>query len=91
MNEYEYKRMSIKLYEYKRMSINLLYIEGTSEKLQRICRSHKIKSTFYTEMTLCKLLCKPKDRVAKEDKSNIVYEMTVVTVKQFTLVNFNSL
>ena len=44
-----------------RMSINLPYVEGTSEKLRRILRSHKIRSTFYTEMTLRKLLCKPKD------------------------------
>ena len=34
-----------------------------------------MRSTFYTEKTLCKLLCKPKDRVAAEDKSNIVYEI----------------
>ena len=26
-------------------------------------------------MTLCKLLCKPKDRVATEDKNNIAYEI----------------
>ena len=26
-------------------------------------------------MTLCKLLCKPKDQVATEDKNNIVYEI----------------
>ena len=54
-----------------RISINLPYVEGTSEKL----RSHKIISTFYTEMTLRKLLCKPKDRVATEDKNNIVHEI----------------
>ena len=47
-----------------RISINLPYVEGTSEKLRRMLRSHKIRSTFYTEMTLQKLLCKPKDRVA---------------------------
>ena len=41
-----------------RMSINLPYVEGTSEKLWCILRSHKIRSTFYTEKTLCKLLCK---------------------------------
>ena len=35
-----------------RISINLLYVEGTSEKLQHILRSHKIRSTFYTEMTV---------------------------------------
>ena len=44
-----------------RMSINLNlpYIEGTSEKLQCILRSHKIRSTFHTENILRKLLlCK---------------------------------
>ena len=30
------------------MSINLAFVEGTSEKLQRILSSHKIRSTFYT-------------------------------------------
>ena len=51
------------------------YVEDTSEKLWCILRSHKIRSTFYTENTLHKLLCKPKDRVATEDKNNIVYEI----------------
>ena len=49
-----------------RMSINLPYVEGTGEKL---------RSTFYTEKTLLKLLCKPKDRVATEDKNNIAYKI----------------
>ena len=57
------------------MSINLLYTEGTSEKLWRIHKSHKIISTFYTENTLRKLLCKPKEQVVTEDKNNIVYEI----------------
>ena len=52
-----------------RISINLLYVEGTSEKLWRTLRSHKIRLTFYTEITLHKLLCKPKDWVATEDKN----------------------
>ena len=58
-----------------KMSINLPYVEGTSAKLRRILRSHKIRSTCYTENTLRKLLCKAKDRVATEDKNNIVYEI----------------
>ena len=57
------------------ISINLPCVEGTSEKLRRILRSHKIRSTFCTENTLRKLLCKPKDRVATEKKNNIVYEI----------------
>ena len=58
-----------------RMSINLPYVEGTSERLRRILKSHKTRSTFYTENALHKLLCKPKDRVATENKNNIVYEI----------------
>ena len=57
------------------MSINLLRVKGTSEKLQHILGSHKVISTFYTENTLHKFLCKPKDWVATEDKNNIVYEI----------------
>ena len=55
------------------MSINLPYVEGTSEKLRRILRPYKISSTFYTENTLLEILCTPNDRVATEDKNNIVY------------------
>ena len=46
-----------------RMSMNLPYVESTSEKLRCILRSHKMRSTFYTEKTFRKLLCKPKYRV----------------------------
>ena len=58
-----------------RISINLPYIEGTSEKLWCILRSHKIRLTFYTEITFRKLFCKPKDQVATEDKKDVVYEI----------------
>ena len=40
-----------------KMRINLPYVEGTSEKLQLIINSYKIRSTFYTESTLPKVLC----------------------------------
>ena len=73
------------------MSINLPYVEGTSEKLRRILKSHKIRSTFYTENTLRKLLCKPKNRVATEDKNMSFMKLTVVTAKQCTSVNLNGL
>ena len=57
------------------MSIDLPNIESTSEKLWRIFRSHKIRSSVYTERTLCKLFCNVKDWVATEDKNNFVYEI----------------
>ena len=40
-----------------KISINLPYIEGASEKLWRIFRCHKKRSTFYTESILRALLC----------------------------------
>ena len=58
-----------------RVSINLSYVEGANKNLRPILRSHKIRSTFYIESTLCKLLIKLKDRVTTKDKSNIVYEI----------------
>ena len=73
------------------MGINLPYIEGTSEKLQRILRSHKTRYTFYTDSTLHKLLCKSKDWVTTEDKNNIVYGNDCSNVKQSTSVNLNNL
>ena len=57
------------------VSMNLRYVEGTSEKLRCILRSHKIRSIFYIEKTLRKLLHKPKGRVATKDKSDLVYEI----------------
>ena len=57
------------------MSISLLYVEGTSEKLWAVLKSHRIRSTFYTESILRELFCKPKDQVATEDQNNIVYEI----------------
>ena len=61
-----------------RMSMNLPYVEGTSEKLRRILRSHKIRSTFYTESTLRKLFCKRKDRLATEKKRMPFMKLTIV-------------
>ena len=54
---------------------NLPYTEGTNEKLGRILRPHKIRSTFYTENTLRELVFKSKYWLATEDANDIVYEI----------------
>ena len=63
------------LEEEVRMSVNLPHVQRTSEQLRCILKSDKIRSTFYTENTLCKLFCRPKDGVATKYKNNIVYEI----------------
>ena len=71
------------------ISKKLPYVEGTSEKLRHVSKSHKIISTFHIEITLHKLLCKPKDRVAAEDKTISFMKLTAGTTKQSTSVNLN--
>ena len=51
------------------MSVNIPYVEGTTAKLRRIMRYHKISFTFYTEITLRILVCKPTDQVATGKKN----------------------
>ena len=63
------------------MGINLPYVEGSSEKLRSKLRSYKLRSTCLTENTLRKLLCKPKDRVATEDKNKSLIKFSVLTAK----------
>ena len=70
-----------------RISINLLYIKGTGKKLWYILKSHTVTSFFYTESTLCKLLCKPKDWVVVEDK-NGVYEIDFSTCEAIYFSEF---
>ena len=57
-----------------RMSINLPYVEGTSEKIEHILRSQKIRPNFYTESTSRELAFKLKDPIPTKGKLNIVYE-----------------
>ena len=69
------------------MSINLPYLKGSSEKLQHILRSHKMRSTFYIENTLHKVLCKPKDLVATDDINTSCPSVSVRCASVASLVN----
>ena len=57
----------------KRENLNLPCVEGTNEKLRCILISDKICFLYWKHFR--KLLWDPKDRVAKEDKNNIAYEI----------------
>ena len=72
------------------MTINLLY-EVFEKKLWQTHRSYTVRSTFYTETTLHKLLCKPKDGVAIEDKINIDYKIDCSKCKAVYFVNLKGL
>ena len=54
--------------------INLPYIQGLSEQLRRTLSQYNIKSTFYTAITLHKILPSPKDPIPKK-KHNIIYKL----------------
>ena len=50
----------------KQMTINLPFVEGTIEGTTAHTQISEIRSTFYTENALHKLLCRPKDQVATD-------------------------
>ena len=66
------------------MSMNLSCVERTRKYIWRVLRSQK-EIHFLHWKHLRKLLCKPKDGVATEGKTN------AVTVTQYTPVNLNGL
>ena len=43
--------------------------------------AYQMRFTFFTENSLRKLFCKPKDQLAPEDNTTVM-KLTVVTVKQ---------
>ena len=51
------------------MSLNLPYVAGSCQKLGRTLRSHKIRYTFLTEMTLHKLFLNQKIQQLQKIKS----------------------
>ncbi|XP_072020645.1 uncharacterized protein [Amphiura filiformis] len=55
--------------------ITLPFIEGLSQKLQRIFKSYGVATSFRPHSTLRKLLVAPKDPTPTEKKSGVVYEI----------------
>ena len=67
--------------------VNLPYSECTGEKLRHMLRSHKIRSTFYSE----NYFVDRKIEWSQKIKTILLVKLTVATAKQSTLVNLNSL
>jgi len=55
--------------------ISLPYIEGLSQKLQRIFRTYGVSTCFKPHNTLRKLLVSPKDPIPTERRSGVVYQI----------------
>ena len=59
----------------------------TSVETMHILESHKVKLIFYTENSLHKLLCRPKNVAFTEHKDKVVYKIELLTLNQCTLLN----
>ena len=55
--------------------VGLPYIQGLSEELQRIFKSHGVNSFLKPTNTLRQILVKPKDPTPKEQKCGVVYNV----------------
>ena len=57
-------------------TVSIPYVKSTSEKLARIFKKFRIRTTHKPTTTLKQLLCKTKDEVHTMDKVGAVYEVT---------------
>ena len=62
--------------------VTLPYIQGVTEPVQRILRSHKISSTVKPHTSLRSILVHPKDKLPPEDKTGVVYEIPCSNCKK---------
>ena len=53
----------------------LPYVKGTTEKIQRVLRSHQIKTAVKPASTLRQILSKPKDPIPTEKKTGVIYQI----------------
>ncbi|XP_072039459.1 uncharacterized protein [Amphiura filiformis] len=58
-----------------RANVTLPYIEGVTERVQRILRTHNIASSVKPHTSLRRLLVHPKDKVDMDDKTGVIYEI----------------
>ncbi|XP_072039127.1 scavenger receptor cysteine-rich domain-containing protein DMBT1-like [Amphiura filiformis] len=69
------KKITNKTSENKtRANVTLPYIEGITERVQRILRTHNIASSVKPHTSLRRFLVHPKDKVATDDKTGVIYE-----------------
>ena len=55
--------------------ITIPFVEGLSQKLQRVFRNYGVTTTFKPHTTLRKLLVSPKDPVPVENRSGCIYQI----------------
>ena len=53
----------------------LPYVSGTSEKIARVLKSYNVKVAHKPVRTISSILTKPKDKVPKADRTNVVYKI----------------
>ena len=53
----------------------LPYIKGLSENLSRIMRNYHVSTSYKPHTTLRRLLVHPKDKIAKDEKCDVVYKI----------------
>ena len=58
------------------LSIGLPYVQGLSERLSKTFRQHGVSVYHKPVNTLCSILIHPKDKMPKDKKCGVIYEIT---------------
>jgi hypothetical protein len=56
--------------------VTIPYIRGTSERLRRVFKSHRIGTSFRPVNKISQLIIHPKDKIPMEEKCGVVYEVS---------------
>ena len=66
----------------KRGMVVLPYVQGVTERMQRVMRKHGIEAPARPHTTLRKLLVHPKDKIEDGKKCGLVYQVACLNCKQ---------
>mgnify|MGYP005697477225 CR=1 FL=1 len=66
----------------KRGQVTLPYIQGVTERMQRVMKKHGIETPVRPHITLRQILVHPKDKIPDEKKCGLVYRISCLNCNQ---------
>ena len=75
-----------KAQEKSRGVVTVPYVHSFMEKIQRIFTKHRVATVVQPQSTLTQVLVHPKDKVEKQKKAGVVYEIHAANGKRYISV-----
>ena len=70
------QKVTTKKKEKNKAHVIIPYVQGTSERMKRVFKQHKIGTTFRPKNKISQMIVHPKDQICKEEKCGVVYQIS---------------